>query len=154
MFVLPGEDCADYACDDDEDTQEEDGHNTELLFERHADSEDLGDWETDDDYITEDVEQNGDPVIDPGLFIGTCPVRVIHIPNAVDRKALEDDVEEDSEPRSGKQGEDNIVDSLVVGSIRQTFVEANHASLDQPQRSHIKSRPWNDHLHHIDHIRL
>ena len=36
------------ACDDDEDTQEEDGHNTELLFERHADSEDLGDWETDD----------------------------------------------------------------------------------------------------------
>lgn len=36
------------------------------------------------------------------LYRTKLTVRIIHIPNAIDRKALEDDVKEDGEPRRGK----------------------------------------------------
>jgi hypothetical protein len=78
----------------DESTESKDECDGQTLLELHLEFHDHSDWEADDDEIREDVEQNGDPIVDSRSLGITLVTRILG-PSLVVRVALEQDVEED-----------------------------------------------------------
>jgi hypothetical protein len=78
----------------DESTESKDECDGQTLLELHLKLHNHSNWETDDDEIGEDVEQDGDPIVDSRSLGITLVTRILG-PSLVVRVALEQDVEED-----------------------------------------------------------
>lgn len=89
--------CADDTRDENEASECEHTGDAELLLHGHLQFEDHGYWETDDDDVCADVEEDCEPVVDVGGF---CRARFAFVcrPFSIDGIALENYVEDNYDP--------------------------------------------------------